>query len=372
MSVPPVRLGIVGCGSLTERGLLPHLRLEKERVAVTALCDISRERLTDLGERFHVNRRFTDYTEFLAEAPVDAVALATPMQLHYGQAREALEAGRHVYVQKTIAGTGREARDLLRVADRGGLTLAASPGQMALPAYARAKEIAEGGRLGDVLMAIGAAVALGHEHEALRSRAEGNELDPAWYYASGGGPVRDMGVYPLHAVTGILGPVQTVHALGTRRGRARSWHEGSIRVEVDEGVVLSLRLSGGVLATVTAGYAMAPGYLHWGHLAISGSAGALEVRRTPEALSQYELILQTSERGTPHRERFGTGLSPPHDALEEAHVARDLLDFADAIRDSRPPLARAEDACHVVDVIEAGEEAARRGSPQSVPSPPAR
>ena len=64
----------------------------------------------------------------------------------------------------------------------------------------------------------------------------------------------------------------------------------------------------------------------------------------------------------PNRRVFGTGLSTEHEMLEETHVARDLLDFVDAVLDNRPPLASAEDALHVIEIIEAAEKASETSS----------
>ncbi len=365
----PLRLGIVGCGSLTERGLLPHLSLARDRVRVTALCDVSEGRLRSLSARFDVPKTYTRLSGLLAEPDLDAVAIATPIPLHYEQSRAALDAGHHVYVQKTMAGTGKEARDLLHRSTREELTLAASPGQMALPAYARARDLVESGQVGRVFLATGTTLAPGHETELLRSTNRAEGPDPAWYYAPGSGPLRDMGVYLLHAITGILGFARRVSALSTQVLKERNWGGSTIRGGVDDNAVLSLELDEDRLAVVSAAYSETPVHLHWGHLAISGSEGALEVRRRPNE-SAYELLMRA--RGSPDvtREAFGTGLGTAHDALEEAHVARDVLDFIEAVREGRSPLARAEDACHVIDIIEASERAATTGRVQTVPPPP--
>lgn len=366
----PLRLGIVGCGSITERGILPHLELASDRVEVTGLCDVSEPRLRSLASRFHVPKTFTHLSDLLAESDVDAVAIATPIPLHYEQCRAALDAGLHVHVQKTMAGTGREARDLLRRADRTDLTLAASPGQMGLPAYARARGLVEAGRVGRVFLAIGTTLATGHEAEPIRSTAGGEGPDPSWYYTPGGGPLRDMGVYLLHAITGILGPARRVSSLSTTVLQERNWGGVTIRAGLDDNAVLSLELDEDRLAVVSAAYAETPVHLHWGHLAISGSEGALEVRRRPDMESAYELLLRSAGAEQVTREAFGTGLGDVHDAMVEAHVAHDLLDFVDAVREGRPALARPIDACHVIDIIEASERSARTGKVQDLPPLP--
>ena len=370
VALSPLRLGIVGCGSLTERGLLPHLSLVRDRVRVTALCDISDERLRSLSARFDVPKTYTHLSDFLAEPDLDAVAIATPIPLHYEQSRAALDAGHHVYVQKTMAGTGREARELLHRAAQGELTLAASPGQMALPAYTRARELVEAGRVGRVFLATGTTLATGHETEPLRSTNQAGGPDPAWYYAPGSGPLRDMGVYLLHAITGILGFARRVSSLSTQVMKKRDWGGTTIRPKVDDNAVLSLELDEDRLAVVSAAYSETPVHLDWGHLAISGSEGAMEVRRRPNEDSAYELLFRARGSLDVTREAFGTGLGDAHDALEEAHVARDVLDFIEAVREGRSPLARAVDACHVIDIIEASERAAATGRVQTVPPPP--
>jgi len=359
-----LRLAIVGCGSITERGLLPHLMLEREHVEVTSLCDISKARLKALAERFHVRRTFTSLTDMLHNSDEEAVAIATPIPLHYQQALEALLDGRHVHLQKTMTQTGQEARRLIHVARKHDLLLAASPGQMLLPAYMRAHELVQSGALGTVYAAIGVNLASGHEREKLRTNSAqtGVTLDPSWYYQAGAGPLRDMGVYSLHAITGILGRVRRVISFSNRPLPERHWNGKRIRVEVDDNVVLSLELEHNRLATISTAFSANLSILHWGHLAISGSEGALEVRRLPDRSSCYELVVRSVGEPKAERQTFGTGLGETHDALDEPHVARDLLDFVEAVLDSREPGARAEHACHVIEIIEAAERAAQTGS----------
>ncbi len=266
--------------------------------------------------------------------------------------------GRHVYVQKTITQTLGEAKELIRVARERGRVLSASPGQMLLPAYRRAHELVNSGTLGKVYMAIGINLAPGHEYEALR----GKDLDPSWYFRPGGGALRDMGIYSLHAITGILGRACRVTSFTSRPVPERHWNRRKIQVEAPDNAVLALELEQNRLAVICTAFSANPEILHWGHLAISASEGALEARRLPERSSRYELVLRRMGQAKAVYEEFGTGLGEEHDALDEAHVARDLLDFLDAVRDGRPAKASAEYACHALAVIEAAERSAQLGS----------
>ncbi|MFQ5859528.1 MAG: Gfo/Idh/MocA family protein [Anaerolineae bacterium] len=366
-----LRLAIVGCGSICERGLLPHLLLERDRVQVSALCDMSEARLEMLAEKFAVPKTFTNVEELLHTSEAEAIAIATPIPLHYEQARSALLQGRHVYVQKTMTQTVKEAEELIRIAKEQGLVLAASPGQMLLPAYWRARELVTAGALGIIYTAFGINMAPGHEHEALRKHAKQADanVDPTWYYRAGSGPLRDMGVYSLHAITGILGRARKVLSFANRPMPERSWNNKSIPVEVDDNIALILELEQHRLATVCTTFSADPPIRSWG-LAISGSEGALDIRRLPGKTSRYELMMSRMGETNVEPQEFGTGLDQRHEALEEAHVARDLLDFVDAVLNARPPQASAEHACHVIAIIEAAECAARTGSVVEIPRTP--
>ncbi len=130
MSKDPLRLGVVGTGTIALRGLLPHLTQDdvQDRVRVTAVCDPVPGRAAAVAERFGVARAFDDIETLLAEGEVDAVSIASPIGLHHAQARLALEAGKHVHVNKTLATTVEEADDLIALAQERGLALVASPG----------------------------------------------------------------------------------------------------------------------------------------------------------------------------------------------------------------------------------------------------
>ena len=358
--MPPLRLAIVGCGSITERGLLPHLELETDLVKVVALSDISEDRLRHIALQFDVRQTYVDFKELLKESDAEAVVIATPMAYHYEQTKLALTFERHVYVQKPMTGTAQEAAEIIELSRERHLTLAASPGQMLLPAYEHARQLVKDGAIGTVYMAIGVNMALGHEHETLRLDT-GSGLDPGWYYKPGGGPLRDMGVYSLHAITGILGPAKKAISLGTSPVPHRDWKGKEISVQVPDNEAVLLQLGQNQLATIAATYSVNPIILSWGLISLSGSEGTIEVRRLPDNPSSYQLIHHRAGKPEPKEILFGTGLSQDHDRLEEAHVARDLMDFVDSVRNRRSPGADPWRAAHVVEIIEAAERSRDAG-----------
>ena len=97
-----VRLGIIGCGAVTERHHLPALKRVCE-IKVVALADQDRSRLERLGEQYKVQQRYASYRELLDASDLDAVAVCLPPQLHTEVALAALERGKHLFIEKPLA-----------------------------------------------------------------------------------------------------------------------------------------------------------------------------------------------------------------------------------------------------------------------------
>jgi predicted dehydrogenase len=119
------------------------------------LCDASEERQTEFAERYLEAKVTGDFDELLAADDVDAVVIATPVPTHYPLARAALQAGKHVFVEKPPAMRAAEMEELIELADARGLVL--MPGHLLLyhPAVQKLKELIDDGELGEVLVVYG-------------------------------------------------------------------------------------------------------------------------------------------------------------------------------------------------------------------------
>ena len=141
------RVGLVGLGYW-------GLNLARSFDALTELrwlCDISPEALDHFGTRYPQARTTTEYDEMLSDPELEAVVVATLASTHYELAKRALEAGKHVFVEKPPATTAAEAEDLIAAAESNGLVL--MPGHLLLyhPGVAALKRLVDTGELGEVL-----------------------------------------------------------------------------------------------------------------------------------------------------------------------------------------------------------------------------
>ena len=152
MSDRKLRLAVVGCGYVATLDYFPVLARAdvREQIDLVAVCDVQEALAMDVQERFGAGRYETDFLRIVEDPSIEAVALLTPIPLHYQQAVAVIEAGKHVYVQKTMTETVDEATDLIERAKRRHVVLTAAPGMMISAHVQQAKRIIESGLIGKV------------------------------------------------------------------------------------------------------------------------------------------------------------------------------------------------------------------------------
>ena len=128
---------------------------------LTWLCDLDDSHLRPLADRYPHARAANAFEEMLADDALDAVVIATPVPTHYALAKQALEAGKHVFVEKPPAMRAVEMDELVQLAADADRVL--MPGHLLLyhPAVLKLKELVSSGELGDVLCVYGNRVNLG-------------------------------------------------------------------------------------------------------------------------------------------------------------------------------------------------------------------
>lgn len=368
-----LKAGLVGCGSLSQRGILPHLSLAdaQEKVQLVAVVDVDEDRASQSAEKYHIADHYTSLEAMLNKADIDLVLIITPIPFHFSNAMLAIEAGKHVYVQKAMTTTLAEANQLLAARDRMGVKLAAAPGYDLFPTTGQMREIIADGMLGRVNIAYTYTLGFGHEHESIRSgKGALAQIDPSWYYRQGGGPLPDVTIYALQLATSILGPVQRVTALANKTTPERTWQGKSIPVEVDDNTLVLLEFTSGTLAVAVGSNCRGSTRIPWGGLGLYGTAGVLEVTEIDQA-SGYPLRFEV--QGLESREYVVERTAQPylrgeHLAIEEPHVYVDIMDLVDAIQEDRAPRATGEQARHVVEIIEKSLLAVQNGQTQELES----
>jgi predicted dehydrogenase len=364
-----IGLGIVGGGTIALR-VLRHLVQPDaaDRVSLQAICDPVADRARAAAEKFGIARWFSDYEDLLACDEVEAVMIASPINFHFEQVRQALLASKHVHCNKTMATTGAEAAELTRLAREHKLRLVPSPGEMLRPHNQYIKEVIRRGDIGTLCWAVCGA-AFGTYHEDERER-QGNDvlsnIDPSWYFRKpGGGPLYDMTVYSLTALTGILGSVSRVTALSGTRIKEREFRGKMVTCDADDNTVMLLDLGNNLFAFA---YGTAAGRVTQGfagsYFGMRGSIVGLTINGKPLDYPGADVARQAAGDVNVGNQWLLPHIDELHRDLPEQHVFEDVMQLIDWITDGKPSLVSPEHATHVIDIIEAAYRASSTGQTQ--------
>ncbi|TLM72807.1 Gfo/Idh/MocA family oxidoreductase [Pseudarthrobacter sp. NamB4] len=183
------------------------------RQVIAAVGSRSLARSKAFAESFGVPAAYGSYEELAAAPDVDIVYVSTPHNFHHSAALLAIEAGKHVLVEKPIGLDAVQARDIAARAKAAGVFAAEAMWSFFLPKFDIVRQILEAGTLGTVTTVL----AEYGEHFQRSHRI----FDPAL----AGGPLLDLGTYPLALITEVLGAPQQVRALG-------QWHESGVNAQL--------------------------------------------------------------------------------------------------------------------------------------------
>jgi predicted dehydrogenase len=342
-----VKLALLGCGDVAQRDYLPEMHRLDGRAELVAVCGRTSERVKQVADQYDIPARYDDYRTMLAESDAEAVINLTPIQTHTETTLAALAAGKHVYSEKPAATTLDDARRIRDEASRRGLTLVCAPSVLLFPQVRFVRELVDRGRIGTVH------AALGRGYGGVPPWS-GYPSDPSPFFARGGGPLADMGVYPLHAITGILGPAKRVSAFAAQARDSFTVADGPfagkrVPIEVADNWHLMLDFGDGRLASVTANNvaqdSRAP------QMELFGLEGTVSVNLLDVSAPVETMLLDEGwvSHTIPHERAAG-----PDHLLGVEHLVACLSSGA-------RPIPSIDHAIHVIEIMEAATRSAAAG-----------
>ena len=334
----PIKLAFLGAGDVAQRDYLPEMHRLAGRVELVAVCGRSAQRAEAMAARYGFGAVYTDYRRMLDECDADAVVNLAPIQLH-DEANEAiLASGRHLYTEKPAASSLAAARRLQEAARTHSRVVVSAPCVMRFPQVVLARQLLGEGAIGAVHLARG----LGHGGVP---PWRGYPSDPSQFFVAGGGPQRDMGVYPLHAITGLLGPAKRVTAMATHAQRSFVVPDGpaqgaTVPIEEPDNWIISLDLGGGRLASIEANNVVQASRAP--QLELLGLKGTLALN-----------LLDVSAPLELHRDGRWEQIAAPNSGRASGpdHLLG-VEHLLDCIERGEPPALSLDHAAHVIEILE--------------------
>jgi predicted dehydrogenase len=197
-----LRWGILSTGFIAETFVAD---LQANGFEVTAVGSRSAEKAQEFAERFGIPHAHGDYEALVADAEVDVVYVASPHPMHRDHAVLALNAGKHVLVEKAFTINESQAREVVELAETKGLIALEAMWSRWLPHMVRVREILASGGIGEV-------------RSVLADHTQSLPSDPEHRVQNlelGGGALLDLGIYVVSFAWDMLGAPTSVHAIST-------------------------------------------------------------------------------------------------------------------------------------------------------------
>ena len=255
-------------------------------------------------------------------------------QAHYEVTKRALTAGRHVYSEKPLALRSAEAGELVELAAARGLRLGCSPSTFLGEAQQTAAALIRSGRLGPVRAVYA---------EVNHGRIETWHPAPAPFFDVG--VLVDVGVYPLTLITTMLGPARTARAWGWDLKPDRTTIDGTpFRIGSPDLIVAAIELESGAVVRLTASFYVGRPARQTGTIEFHGDRGSLELG----SFQDFDATVAVGDYGEAY-----TLVPLARPGFHGTAWARGVAEMAGAIVAGRPHRASAEQAAHVVSILEA-------------------
>lgn len=344
----PIRLLIVGCGDVFDRHYRPALEALADRVQIRAVVDPrpgAAERASEAVAAWSPGAVPGPALEAaLSRSDLDAAVNLTPAPLHGRINRAILDAGLDLYTEKPLASSIAEADALIELAEQGGRQFLSAPGSATTKRFRWLMDTIASGRYGSPTLAVA--------HHADPGPAAWREYtgDPTPFYREGVGPVFDHGVYRLHEMTTLLGPVSRVQAMGSISSPTRVVRGGpltgrTIQVTTPDHVLINLQFRNGALGQLLASFGTpatkAPWLeLHFPMATLSFAGQSWE----PDAPASLYL----DDDGPAASEGWTDGIEVPMD--DAGVVETGVTHFVACLRREATPILTAEHARHVLDI----------------------
>jgi predicted dehydrogenase len=337
MTDSPINLAVVGYGYWGPN--IVRNVMERPEVALWGLCERSPERVAKFTVRYPGVRACASFEEVLADPSVDAVSIATPPATHHALVEQALDAGKHVLVEKPLATTTAQAESLIELAEHHSLVL--MPGHTFLysPAVNKVRDLIASGELGEIYFITSSRMNLG--------------------IYQGDGVIKDLAPHDLSILLYWLEqPVAAVSASGSTIFQPGVPETAFLTVRFDQGPTANVQLSW--LAPHKVRQMIVVGskrMVVYDEASIDGAVRVYDrgVEFTePSNFGEYQLTY-----------RSGDMVVPRLDAAEP--LGLELADFARAIQTGVAPRSHAQLGAEIVRILEAAHlSMATSGEPMAL------
>ncbi|MDX2064925.1 MAG: Gfo/Idh/MocA family oxidoreductase [Fimbriimonadaceae bacterium] len=344
-----IQVGVLGCGHLFHGTIWPQIQAAGDAAPFEIVTAYSPNGTPPPGARIAPTA-----ADVIADPEAEAVWILGPAAVHAEQAIAALNAGKHVYVQKPMGTTLDEIQAVIHAAaESAGKTVVCAPASPAYPTFRAIRAMLDAGEIGPFYYVTAPFMGWG-------GRVIEWDRHPGWRFTTGSGPLTDHGIYGIVALLAICGPVRRVMAMARTETPTRQWRDETFAVTEPDNFVVALDFVNGGFGSLHE--AWCAGTPH-STMRIHGLEGTIETTADQFDACPREVVV----RGLWGDERRRYADPDFHTVGGNAHVWADLLEFADCIRTGRESVASPRAMHHAYAVIDAILRSAETGTAITIP-----
>ncbi len=199
-----MKLAVLGAG-----GIVPDFLEAASKIPRAEICAIygresSRSRMLAYQAQYGIPHLYMDYGQLLEDRQVEGVYVALPNHLHHEFAKKALEAKKHAIIEKPFASNGRQARELVELAEKNGVFVFEAISNLYMPNYKKTRELVKGlGKVKVVQMNFS-------QYSSRYDKFKEGVVLPVFDPEQSGGALMDINVYNVHFILGLFGKPQKI------------------------------------------------------------------------------------------------------------------------------------------------------------------
>lgn len=344
-----VRIGILGCGSVSREYMESAKRHYFREMEIVAVADLREEAAKKLADAYNVPKVLTP-EQMLEDPDIELVVNLTVPSAHYETNCACLEAGKHIYCEKPFVLDTEEGRDVLRRGKEKNLRVGCAPDTFMSATVQTARKLIVDGWIGEIIGTSATMFSTTHGNESWHP-------NPEFFYKPGAGPLYDMGGYFVNPMIQLCGPIRDVFSMNSitfpqRKIVSEPLYGKMIDVEVPTHLVSVFHYASGAIGQMTFSWDA------WNHrqpdLEIYGTEGTLSLG-FPGWYNEPVLMC---------RHNYGKDKWDSVPLMDEMRVqARGigLADMCRAIREGTGHRANGELALHTLEFFGAIEKSGRTG-----------
>ena len=336
-------VAIVGLGLIARTHATAYRQLA-DLVDLVAVCDIDRDRAPAFGAEFGARPVF-DLADVISDPAVDVVDLILPHHVHRQASIAVLDAGKHLLLEKPVAGSYAESEAILRRAEASGVHFMVAENTRYARAYLAVERLLRAGAIGDVV----------HARTFLRSNEKEHLSMPGYWrtkFAMGGGLILDTGAHTFYLLKWLLGEVAELTAFSTK--------VFALPNEIEDTAYVRGRLASGAL--FSSGFTSVSEVPHSERLELYGTTGGILVDQMADPVVKVfrgdQDFLGEAGEGVP----FGPDAWHPGGWHWESVIA-EVTDYVTSLVEGRRPLIDSRDTAYAIKVVDAAYASIRTGAP---------